>query len=208
MFLMVALAKRRLYFRIVPRPVLDRDYRDIPRFRELCLLCPNYGQRWSCPDFTQDLSDYLVPYAQVLLVACQFHFDQASKDKYPGQAARALLDSFAKEKKDEILGLMLRLEREYPAALALSAGTCSLCETCGKADGQPCRNPLSLRYSLEALGYDISLILKDFFALELCWSDGSLPDYLTLCMGLAGNDREVLLSAAHSLEQSWTAHRQ
>lgn len=199
---MVALAKNRLYIRIVPRAVLDRDYRDIPRFRELCFVCPNYQRNWSCPDFPQDMSDYLASYDQVLLIACQFHFDQAIKNKYQGQAAQEFLIRFAEEKKDKILNLMLLLEREYPSTLALSAGRCNLCEVCAKVDGKPCRHPLSLRYSLEALGYDVSLLLKDFFALELCWPDGALADNLTLCMGLAGNDREALLSAARLFEQS------
>jgi predicted metal-binding protein len=43
--------------------------------------------------------------------------------------------------------------------LALSAGACSICETCTYPDGEPCRLPEKAMASLESYGIDVAQLI-------------------------------------------------
>jgi predicted metal-binding protein len=59
--------------------------------------------------------------------------------------------------------ILNKLERDalmkgHRFALALSGGTCSLCDECaGISPGEPCRHPFEARPSMEAVGIDVIL---------------------------------------------------
>ena len=91
-----------------------------------------------------------------------------------------------REEKQRLMGMLLRLERESPHSLALSAGGCDLCGgDCTRSGGMPCRRPDEMRYSIDALGGDLSKTMERYFGRPILWiQNGKAPDYLTLAGGL------------------------
>ncbi len=150
---------------------------DIPRFLECCKQCPNYGARWSCPPFDFDAAARWREYKTLRLYA---------RYVVPGtdRSAKNLLDALAKEKSAFIRDL-LALERATPGSLVLACGSCSLCTSCERAQGRPCRFPEQVRPSIESMGGDVGETASRYFGRPLLWVQGEeAPDYLTLVGGL------------------------
>ena len=81
-----------------------------------------------------------------------------------------------------------RLEKHIPGSVSLSSGGCNLCKECSRKDGQPCRQPDKMRYSLDAFGFDLTAITKDMFDIDILWCKERLPDYFTLIHGILTGD--------------------
>lgn len=87
--------------------------------------------------------------------------------------------------------LLLSAEESTKNSRALYAGSCTLCKSCTKTNGEKCRYPQKMRYSIEALGGNVALLTEELLGVPLKWSkDGKLPEYFTLVCGLLckGND--------------------
>ena len=65
---------------------------------------------------------------------------------------------------------MVELEGQYENAYYYDMGSCALCEVCEKVEGKDCRYPDKMRISLEAWGYDIGGMLKDYFDIDIKWT--------------------------------------
>ena len=75
-----------------------------------------------------------------------------------------------REEKQRLMGMLLRLERETPHSLALSAGGRDLCGgDCTRSGGMPCRRPDEMRYSIDALGGDLSKTMERYFGRPILW---------------------------------------
>ncbi|MGI6574393.1 MAG: DUF2284 domain-containing protein [bacterium] len=155
-----------------------RDCVDIPRFLAYCRACPNFGSVWSCPPYDFDPMEVWKRYGSLRLYARMLIPD------WPGQDAEAALRALRKEK-HKCLDILLAWEAKHPGTLALAAGSCSLCTACTRPEGQPCRKPEQIRYSIESLGGDVALTASRYFGFPLLWvKNGVLPDYLMLVGGL------------------------
>ena len=56
---------------------------------------------------------------------------------------------------------------------------------CTRPDGQPCRYPDTMRYSIEALGGNVGLTVQKLLGIQLEWmEEGKLPSYFVLVGGL------------------------
>ena len=98
--------------------------------------------------------------------------------------SRVILAPFKKQMTEELLAL----EKQIPGSRALFAGTCEMCESCNKESGEPCRQPGSMRYSIEALGGNVAKALQIYFDDEIIWAkDGRLPEHFILLGGLLRN---------------------
>ena len=77
-------------------------------------------------------------------------------------------------------------EQEFPGSVSLSAGCCTWCGgTCKRAEGQPCRFPDKMRYSIESLGGNVGLTISRLMGIELEWmKEGTMPRYFVLVSGL------------------------
>lgn len=151
---------------------------DVARFEQLCKQCGNYDKRWSCPSFAFDPMEIWNSYRSVRLY---MRLLRGAKD---GQTMDAALAALMKEKKMYFSQLMI-WEKEHPGSRMLSAGTCDLCAVCAKSEGEPCRHPESLRYSIEALGGDVEKCAQLYFNTPILWGhDGMAPAYYVLVGGL------------------------
>ena len=96
----------------------------------------------------------------------------------------SMLEGLRREK-ERMMDALLGLERETPGSLALSAGGCTLCSDCTRPEGQPCRKPEKMRYSIDALGGDLSETMERYFHRPISWSrNGEVPEHLTVVGGL------------------------
>ncbi len=151
------------------------------RFFNYCKACPNFNRLYSCPPFDQNMNDYLKPYPFITLVALQLFYTEEEIKKYCGKEAcmkytKKTLSSVS----DALKEAFLTLESIYPNTLSLGIGGCNICEKCNRQEGKPCRYPDKMRISPEALGFDVTAILKKYFDINVCWSKGTLPQYYTL----------------------------
>jgi predicted metal-binding protein len=142
--------------------------------------CDSYGKKFVCPPFTPTPGEFrkmLKEYRKVLIV--KFPTDaEAEEDvgrsllrnEYSPETPADLKDRTKKfwevwnGDKRRILLAMLELEkaafnRGYTLAVALTAGSCTLCEKCNM-DGT-CTHPTMARYPEHALGVNVKKALKN-----------------------------------------------
>ncbi len=64
-----------------------------------------------------------------------------------------------------------------------------LCKLCRKKLEEPCAHPTIRTFSFEALGINVSTMVKDIFDVNLLWyKRGSLPSYTCVVGGLLTNE--------------------
>lgn len=154
-----------------------RDFVDVPRFLNFCRECENFGRRWACPPFDFDPMDVWKKY-QTLHIAAKII--APGRDATQGKMRDVLLTE-----RSALFEELLAHEGSQPGSLALSAGTCELCGVCARPQGIPCRYPEKLRWSLEALGGDVSKTAEILLRKPILWEkEGRLPAYYTLVGGL------------------------
>lgn len=149
------------------------NYVDVPKFLTCCQACPSCGQIWSCPPYDFEPATVWASYSHIRLLA-RFLVPGENRD------GQALIDALEREKQDFHRELMA-LESATPGSLALSCGSCDICETCARKSGRPCVHPEQMRCSIESLGGDVCKTAQDFFHRPILWvQDGTAPDYLML----------------------------
>ncbi len=146
-----------------------------------CRACPRYGRSWACPPF--ELYDFpgLHPerFDTLRLVVTRINTEKpVSMDEGYG--------IFLTEKQ-LLMPQLYQTAREKEGIVYGFAGTCDLCsDDCTRSLGQPCRHPDLAGPALEAAGFDVSCLLREFFGLDLVWSDnGNAPDVMTYVAGIA-----------------------
>lgn len=91
------------------------------------------------------------------------------------------------EVKAALTATLFQKEEAYPGSRSLCAGSCAVCgeDNCSKPQGQPCRYPDRMRYSIEALGGNVGLTASRLLGINLQWiEEGKVPDYFVLVGGL------------------------
>ena len=155
-------------------------YVDLPHAEDGCRGCPNVGQYWTCPPYAFPAAAYWGRFREIELIGQQMHFSEAALAKtYPPEELeeleRAVLVRQARLLADEVL----------PAApegsALLTVGGCTLCDSCTRPQGKPCRRPGAISYSLESLGCDVGAAVGALWGWKLLWGERTrLPAYLTL----------------------------
>ena len=163
-----------------------RRYRDVERIAALCAQCPSFGKSWGCPPYDFDPSIVSDGFNTVTLIGTTIKFDEATRAacETPEQSRAVATQAMQEVWKTILPGLMER-ERQYPGSRCFTF-RCRLCrEGCTRPEGKPCRHPDRLRYSLEAVGFDVSAAARDLLGIDLEWSsDGSLPKHITIITAL------------------------
>ncbi len=120
--------------------------------RDMCAsgTCRIYGHNWACPPACKELEEYqsiFASYAQCMVVQTvvtledEFDIDTMLE----GESIH----------KNRFLDLFERMQALNTPMLFLSAGTCTICETCTYPE-KPCRFPEKRLVSMEAAGLIVS----------------------------------------------------
>lgn len=154
------------------------------KFLPYCRECPNYNARWSCPPYDKPLPR-LEDYAGACLLSVKIVYDQETRVKTKGaQAAERVYRQVVEQAKLLAEDWALEQQRRRPGSLALACGGCRRCGRCARQEGLPCRYPEKLRFSLEAMGFDVSGIAEALLGQKMLWAGDSLPEYHLLVGGL------------------------
>jgi predicted metal-binding protein len=128
-------------------------------FRAACESnqCGKFGTNWSCPPGVGQ-PDELMRKAQ------RFERGLVIQTVWPIEDAFDFDGMMAGGAKHNAL-FRQAVERVSPVlsqgqTLALSAGACSVCETCKFPSGQPCRRPEQAMASLESYGIDVAQLIS------------------------------------------------
>lgn len=128
-------------------------------FRTACESnqCGKYGTNWSCPPGVGEP-------AELMRRARQFKNGLVVQTVWPLEDEFDFEGMMAGGDKHNAL-FRQAVERVAPvlssgAILALSAGACSVCETCTFPSGEPCRQPDKALASLESYGIDVAQLLS------------------------------------------------
>lgn len=173
----------------MPLTVFRKKYQDREKYMAYCRECPNFGTVWSCPPLSFDVDTYLSDFTWVNILCAKIILndrviaDADTPDKIKSTGWDILLAV-----KLDMEEKLRRMEKFIPVGVALSSGGCNLCKECSRKDGQPCRQPDKMRYSLDAFGFDLTAITKDMFDIDILWCKDRLPDYFTLIYGLLTKD--------------------
>lgn len=160
---------------------LISKYRDTGRVEGYCRFCNNYGRKWMCPPFLNNEPDIVEKYERASIIVTKVMTDEYGL-KYNGPAGAAAED-FIKKLRSGIDEKLRNMEKSLPGSFLLLPGSCLLCGDvpCAREKGRPCIHPDKARPSLESMGFDVSLLLKDLFNMELKWcKDNKLPEYFIL----------------------------
>ena len=163
-----------------------RCYRDVERIRQYCLQCPGYGKSWACPPFDFDATKQIEGFKTVTVIGTTITFDEQTRAACKASDEAVAVGRQAMEEVwQTLLSKMYEMERESPGSRCFTF-RCVLCpEGCNRPEGKPCRHPDLLRYSLEALGFDLVAVTRDLLGIDLEWStDGSLAKHITLVTAL------------------------
>lgn len=164
-----------------------KGYVDVETFLDCCKKCPNYAKTWSCPPYDFNVLDYWKQYKNFDLIAIKIIFDEdyAGK-KFSTEEMYQIANQSLWKVKAQLSEELLEREKEIPGSVSLSAGSCSTCKgNCPRKEGQPCRFPETMRYSIESLGGNVGLTISKLMGIELEWiEEGILPNYFVLVCGL------------------------
>ncbi len=181
-----------------------------------CKGCSSYGRNYSCPDFDFTTESYMNDYTHVTLIMTYIEgkfieknwdflgilsYDSIVKARYNNGKRSNVISDFSmylfNDVKDQMDEILLEAESDFTNTLSLPPGNCTRCLVCMKEEGLPCEYPEKCRYSLEALGFLVSDIYRDWFDEALTWSEGSLPEAFHTCSGILSLeplDEEVVKS--------------
>lgn len=163
------------------------DCVDVPKFLELCKMCPNYGNRWSCPPYTENALSRWMQYDELQLII------RMLKPQAEMTEEQALM---AVEREKMVFSDEL-LKREGEGVISLAAGPCSRCaEDCTRKKHQICRFPHQVRCSIESLGGDVSRLTERYFGKSLLWiQNGKIPEYFLMVGGLLRKNDDLRAAA-------------
>ncbi len=124
-----------------------------------CRNCAFYGKRPSCPPYApswQEAKEWVHSYKKALLI--KFEIDIANFE----------------DEKREVLNYLLRKERElfsiYPYVYALFPGACNLCKECEFEKSGICPFMDKVRFSLDAVGIEITSLVDLNFKESVLYS--------------------------------------
>ncbi len=194
-----------MYIKEITIEELNDNFYDKERFQGYCKECGSYDKKYSCPPFSDQVDNLLDNYNYMQLIFAKIDYTDEEIATHQGKekALEYTKETFFPIKiyiHDKLIEMESKLTDTYFSAM----GSCALCEECEKVHDRDCKYPERMRVSLEALGYDIVGMLKEYFGIEIKWANDGLPEYYTLLGGFASVDRiDVLESELVSISEGY-----
>lgn len=132
--------------------------------------CPSYGHSWACPPEAPYLEEKVSRYQKFFLVYVKFNLSkyiEEVKTKHPKRSEKVIRNAFfmktllRDELEQEIINFIEENQTSCKKRLILWDGFCRVCynekdKGCTYDSGDPCRYPDKKRYSMEAVGIDVT----------------------------------------------------
>ena len=141
-----------------------QTYCNNPKFK-----CPNYGHSWACPPIAPFLEKEVSQLNKFFLIYYKYDLRKHVNDvksKNPDISEEKIRNDFYRKEftrdhvEDEIQDFIRNYTELYKEIFILWDGYCRVCIKEGKQctyDSEiPCRYPEQIRYSMEAVGIDVS----------------------------------------------------
>ena len=161
---------------------------DVQKFVAFCRECHNHDRLWTCPEFSFDANAYWKKYRLLRLIGVRILMpEELTQKSFTKEERGAIMEQTLHVERQKLSEELFELERTNPGSVSLSPGSCQICPPgrCARIEGEPCRHPERLRYSIEALGGDVGLTVSRYLGLELKWIEGDhLPPWFILVAGL------------------------
>jgi predicted metal-binding protein len=150
-----------------------------PKVQTLCVnpkfKCPNYGHSWACPPEAPYLENEVSKYHRFCLIFSKFDMNsyvKKQKIKHPRRSEinirnRFYLKDYLRDDLEKEMFRFLETHKdEYESKLVLWDGHCRICgkllgKGCTYNKGEPCRYPDKKRYSMEAVGINVTDTVKN-----------------------------------------------
>lgn len=128
-----------------------------PEVRDMCNAdkCRRYNKSWMCPPACGTLEENyekIKPYTEGLLVQTTGVLD----DDFDYET----MEAAGKKQKELFMAFRRELAAAFESVLALTSGSCDLCEACTYPDA-PCLHPGEAVPSIEAIGLVVSDVCTD-----------------------------------------------
>jgi len=169
-------------------PFIEIEFRDIifnSNVRSYCVnsdfQCPNYAHSWACPPEAPYLEKLISQFHSFFLIYVKFDVGKYVKEiqiRNPKKSEKSIRNTLYMKNllRDELEKEILRFIADYPKKcedkLILWDGFCRVCYNiknlgCTYDSGKPCRYPNKIRYSMEAVGIDVTKSVRNLnFNLE------------------------------------------
>ena len=160
------------------------NYVDFDKFSKICLKEQEMlGYNWSYPPFDFDPDELWNSYNKLKIIAFKINFSSEELEReFSEWELENVLKRFERIK-IKLMNEIYVLEDEN--SLGLFLGKCNLCMRCTREFELPCKMPVKMRYSIEALGGDVDKTIEDLFGFKIQYAhDGKLPEYLIFVGGL------------------------
>lgn len=145
--------------------------------------CPNFGKKWSCPPLSKDCHELLDKYSKAILISLSTSMNNYMdiKNKYIAiKAANITLKNLIEKTARKI--------ETKTKGYALLSGSCRLCKSCACKNGQQCKHPDQMRYSIEASYLNVQEMCEELMGLELLWyKKKRLPEYTSTVAAILFN---------------------
>ena len=160
------------------------NYVDFDKFSKICLEEQEMlGYNWSYPPFDFNPNELWNSYNKLKIIAFKINFSSEELEReFSEWELENVLKRFERIK-IKLMNEIYVLEDEN--SLGLFLGKCNLCMRCTREFELPCKMPVKMRYSIEALGGDVDKTIEDLFGFKIQYAhDGKLPEYLIFVGGL------------------------
>ena len=145
-----------------------------PKVQTYCVnpnfKCPSYGHSCACPPEAPYLKNQVSEYQKFFLVYIKYdlrRYIREMKGKHPKRSEESIRNAFFMKNllrdslEQEILNFIEDRQNSYEEKLILWDGFCRRCSNeedkgCTYDAGDPCRYPDQKRYSMEAVGIDVT----------------------------------------------------
>jgi predicted metal-binding protein len=163
-------------------PFLEIRLKDIvfdPKVQTYCInsnfICPSYSHSWACPPEAPYLEQQISEFHKFYLIFVEFKLAEYIKkqkllnlEETESNIRNTLFTKNLHRNKleEEIKTFVNEQETDYEERLILWDGYCRLCSNkidkgCTYDSGKPCRYPNDKRYSMEAIGIDVTRTVRN-----------------------------------------------
>ena len=163
-------------------PYLEIKLGDIlfdPKVQTYCVSpnfkCPSYGHSWACPPVAPYLEEKISKFRKFYLIYYQLDINEYVEKKkviHPESSKielknKILIGNFLRNKLEkEINAFLDENQNNHSEKFVLWDGYCRICSNeedkgCNYDSGEPCRYPDKRRYSMEAVGIDVTKTVQN-----------------------------------------------